>query len=243
LLYHHIVLDHTAFDVVLREMQGFLLGRQVPAAAPMPYRNYVAQARLRVSEQEHEGFFRAMLGDIDEPTLPFGWQDVRGDGSAVEEHSLRLHSDLNRRLRAQARLMGVSTASLFHLAWGQVLAATSGRHSVVFGTVLVGRLQGGEGADRALGVFINTLPLRLDIDGQGARAAVRATHERLSALLGHEHASLALAQRCRGVAAPAPLFSSMLNYRHRGTATRSQEAQQAWKACRPWPTTDVPTIR
>ena len=229
LLYHHIVLDHTAFDVVLREMQGFLLGRQVPAAAPMPYRNYVAQARLGVSEQEHEGFFRAMLGDIDEPTLPFGWQDVRGDGSAVEEHSLRLHSDLNRRLRAQARLMGVSTASLFHLAWGQVLAATSGRHSVVFGTVLVGRLQGGEGADRALGVFINTLPLRLDIDGQGARAAVRATHERLSALLGHEHASLALAQRCSGVAAPAPLFSSMLNYRHRGTATRSQEAQQAWE--------------
>ncbi|MCD7078597.1 amino acid adenylation domain-containing protein, partial [Pseudomonas sp. MAFF 311095] len=229
LLYHHIVLDHTAFDVVLREMQGFLLGRQVPAAAPMPYRNYVAQARLGVSEQEHEGFFRAMLGDIDEPTLPFGWQDVRGDGSAIEEHSLRLHSDLNRRLRAQARLMGVSTASLFHLAWGQVLAATSGRHSVVFGTVLVGRLQGGEGADRALGVFINTLPLRLDIDGQGARAAVRATHERLSALLGHEHASLALAQRCSGVAAPAPLFSSMLNYRHRGAATRSQEAQQAWE--------------
>jgi len=229
LLYHHIALDHTAFDVVLREMQGYLLGHAAPTAAPMPYRNYVAQARLGVSEQEHEGFFRAMLGDIDEPTLPFGLQDVRGDGSAIEQHRLRLADDLNRRLRAQARLLGVSTASLFHLAWGQLLAATSGRSSVVFGTVLVGRMQGGEGADRALGVFINTLPLRLDIDAQGARTAVRATHERLSALLGHEHASLALAQRCSGVAAPAPLFSSMLNYRHRGAATRSQDAQQAWQ--------------
>ncbi|WP_130908985.1 non-ribosomal peptide synthetase, partial [Pseudomonas antarctica] len=229
LLYHHIALDHTAFDVVLHEMQGHLLGHAAPTAAPMPYRNYVAQARLGVSEQEHEAFFREMLGDVDEPTLPFGLQDVRGDGSAIEEHRLRLDSDLNRRLRAQARLLGVSTASLFHLAWGQVLAATSGRHSVVFGTVLVGRMQGGEGADRALGVFINTLPLRLDIDAQGARAAVRATHARLTALLGHEHASLALAQRCSGVAAPAPLFSSMLNYRHRGGATRSAEAQQAWE--------------
>ncbi|WDU65418.1 amino acid adenylation domain-containing protein [Pseudomonas poae] len=229
LLYHHIALDHTAFDVVLREMQGYLLGHPAPAAAPMPYRNYVAQARLGVSEQEHEAFFRDMLGDIDEPTLPFGLQDVRGDGSAIEEHCLHLDSDLNRRLRAQARLLGVSTASLFHLAWGRVLAATSGRHSVVFGTVLVGRLQGGEGADRALGVFINTLPLRLDIDEQGARAAVRSTHARLTALLGHEHASLALAQRCSGVAAPAPLFSSMLNYRHRGAATRSADAQHAWE--------------
>ncbi|WP_053133416.1 non-ribosomal peptide synthetase [Pseudomonas sp. MIACH] len=229
LLYHHIALDHTAFDVVLREMQGYLLGHPAPTAAPMPYRNYVAQARLGVSEQEHEAFFRGMLGDVDEPTLPFGLQDVRGDGSAIEAHCLQLDSDLNRRLRAQARLLGVSTASLFHLAWGQVLAATSGRHSVVFGTVLVGRLQGGEGADRALGVFINTLPLRLDIDAQGVRAAVRTTHARLSALLGHEHASLALAQRCSGVAAPAPLFSSMLNYRHRGAATRSEDAQHAWE--------------
>ncbi|MFP3497958.1 amino acid adenylation domain-containing protein [Pseudomonas sp. SIMBA_059] len=229
LLYHHIALDHTAFDVVLREMQGHLLGHAAPTVAPMPYRNYVAQARLGVSEQEHEAFFREMLGDIDEPTLPFGLQDVRGDGREIEEHCLRLDSELNRRLRTQARLLGVSSASLFHLAWGQVLAATSGRHSVVFGTVLVGRMQGGEGADRALGVFINTLPLRLDIDAQGARMAVRATHARLTALLGHEHASLALAQRCSGVAAPAPLFSSMLNYRHRGAATRAAEAQQAWE--------------
>ncbi|WP_421556644.1 amino acid adenylation domain-containing protein [Pseudomonas kitaguniensis] len=229
LLYHHIALDHTAFDVVLHEMQGHLLGHAAPTTAPMPYRNYVAQARLGVSEAEHERFFCEMLGDVDEPTLPFGLQDVRGDGSAIQAHSLRLDANLNRRLRAQARLLGVSTASLFHLAWGQVLAATAGRHSVVFGTVLVGRLQGGEGADRALGVFINTLPLRLDIDEQGARAAVRATHARLTALLGHEHASLALAQRCSGVAAPAPLFSSMLNYRHRGAATRSHEAQQAWQ--------------
>ncbi|CRM28925.1 Gramicidin S synthase II [Pseudomonas sp. 31 R 17] len=229
LLYHHIALDHTAFDVVLREMQGYLLGHAAPAAAPMPYRNYVAQARLGVSEQEHEAFFRDMLGDVDEPTLPFGLQDVRGDGNAIEEHTLHLDSELSRRLRAQARLLGVSSASLFHLAWGQVLAATSGRHSVVFGTVLVGRLQGGEGADRALGVFINTLPLRLDIDAQGAREAVRATHARLTALLGHEHASLALAQRCSGVSAPAPLFSSMLNYRHRGSATRSADAQHAWE--------------
>ena len=98
LLYHHIVLDHTAFDVVLREMQGHLLGHAAPTAAPMPYRNYVAQARLGVSEQEHEQFFRQMLGDVDEPTLPFGWQDVRGDGNAIDEHTLQLDSPLNRRL-------------------------------------------------------------------------------------------------------------------------------------------------
>ncbi|NIF67548.1 amino acid adenylation domain-containing protein, partial [Burkholderia sp. Cy-647] len=80
-----------------------------------------------------------------------------------------------------------------------------------------------------LGMFINTLPLRVDVGGQGARDGVRATHARLAALLGHEHASLALAQRCSGVAAPAPLFSALLNYRH-----SSAESMQRDRASASW---------
>ena len=227
LLFHHIALDHTALDSVRHEMQASLLGQPQPVGSATPYRNYVAQARLGVSEQEHEQFFREMLGDIDEPTLPFGLQDVRGDGTAIEEAQQHLAPDLNARLRTQARLLGVSAASLFHLAWARVLASTSGQENVVFGTVLLGRMQGGKGSDRALGMFINTLPLRVDIDSTGVRVAVKHTHGRLSALLGHEHASLALAQRCSGVAAPQPLFSAMLNYRH--SDSRQAPVSAAWQ--------------
>ncbi|NWA81486.1 non-ribosomal peptide synthetase [Pseudomonas sp. D2002] len=227
LLFHHIALDHTALDGVRLEMQASLLGQAPLAGEATPYRNYVAQARLGVSEQAHEAFFREMLGDISEPTLPFGLQDVRGDGTAIEEVQQYLPPALNQRLRAQARVLGVSAASLFHLAWARVLASTAGQESVVFGTVLLGRMQGGKGSDRALGMFINTLPLRVDIDASGVRTAVKHTHARLTALLGHEHASLALAQRCSGVAAPQPLFSAMLNYRH----SDSQQAavSEAWQ--------------
>ncbi|MGY2293621.1 amino acid adenylation domain-containing protein, partial [Pseudomonas sp. SDO5511_1_S431] len=229
LLFHHLAMDHTAMEVVRDEMQASLAGGTHVLGEPVPYRNYVAQARLGVSEQEHEAFFRELLGDIDEPTLPFGLQDVQNDASTVEEATLALEAGLGLRLRAQSRQLGVSAASLFHLAWAQVLAAASGKDSVVFGTVLMGRMQGGEGAERALGMFINTLPLRIDVGGQGVRASVRATHARLTALLGHEHASLALAQRCSGVATPTPLFSALLNYRHSVPASVSDEALEAWR--------------
>ncbi|MFA1628087.1 amino acid adenylation domain-containing protein [Rhizobium mongolense] len=121
---------------------------------------------------------------------------------------------LHDRLRSQARRLGVSLASLCHLAWGQVVARASGREQVVFGTVLFGRMHAGAGADRAMGLFMNTLPLRLDLDETGVEESVRIAHARLAELLAHEHASLALAQRCSDIAAPAPLFSALLNYRH-----------------------------
>ncbi|QXH44672.1 amino acid adenylation domain-containing protein [Pseudomonas xanthosomatis] len=227
LQFHHIVLDHTALEVVRAEMLACLNGQGEPAQAPVPYRNYVAQALLGVSEAEHEAFFRGQLADIDEPTLPYGLNPQAGVAGAIEEARLQLPEALQRQLRSQARQLGVSTASLLHLAFGRLLAAASGKACVVFGSVLLGRMGGGDGASHGLGMFINTLPLRLDLDGFDVRQAVRNTHERLSALLAHEHASLALAQRCSAVAAPQPLFSAMLNYRH-GEAEGAAQ-REAWQ--------------
>ncbi|WP_371128558.1 amino acid adenylation domain-containing protein, partial [Pseudomonas sp. NFACC13-1] len=229
LLFHHMALDHTALEVVRHEMQAHLLGQTDQMGDAVPYRNYVAQARLGVSPKAHEAFFREMLGAIDEPTLPFGLQDLRGDGSSVEEASQGITPDLSQRLRRQARQLGVSAASLHHLAWAQVLGRVSGREDVVFGTVLMGRMQGGEGADRALGMFINTLPIGVRLGALSVRDGVLATHERLSGLLGHEHASLALAQRCSGVAAPTPLFSALLNYRHTVAEPLALQSSSAWQ--------------
>ncbi|NAO44176.1 syringopeptin non-ribosomal peptide synthetase SypA, partial [Pseudomonas syringae] len=229
LLFHHMVLDHKSMDVVLNDMQARLLGKADQLDAAIPYRNYVTQARLGMSREAHEAFFRELLGDIDEPTLPFGLLDVQGDGHDIEDSNLILDRRLTLRLRAQARQLGVSVASLVHLAWAQVLGKVSSKRTVVFGTVLMGRMQSGEGAERALGMFINTLPLRVDMAGQSARGGVRATHARLTALLGHEHAPLVLAQRCSGVAAPLPLFSALINYRHSGVTEPSDESIEAWR--------------
>ncbi|WP_443726265.1 non-ribosomal peptide synthetase [Rhizobium mongolense] len=213
-LQHHLIGDHTTAEVMHAEVRAALQGRAHELAAPQPFRNLVAQARLGMDAKAHEGFFREMLADIAEPTLPFGLSEVYGDGIGSREARRMLPQALHDRLRSQARRLGVSLASLCHLAWGQVVALSSGREQVVFGTVLFGRMHAGAGADRAMGLFMNTLPLRLDLDETGVEESVRIAHARLAELLSHEHASLALAQRCSDIAAPAPLFSALLNYRH-----------------------------
>jgi amino acid adenylation domain-containing protein len=213
MLTHHLVLDHTSLEVLVGELQVLMAD---PAAALPPtssYRNYIAHT-LAADRAEQEAFFRRMLGDVDETTAPFGLLDAQAAVDRTTESSLKLDAGLARRVRAQARATGVTPASLFHLAWAAVVGHAAARSDVVFGTVLFGRMHGGAGADRTVGMFINTLPIRVTLDGTAVADAVRRTQESLAGLNGHEHAALALAQRCSGVAAPAALFTSLFNYRY-----------------------------
>ncbi|WP_432728640.1 amino acid adenylation domain-containing protein [Variovorax sp. W6] len=213
LLHHHLILDHTASQLLVREVMLILRGRRDELPAPVPFRRFVAQARQGGAQAVHEAYFRRVLGDVEATTAPFGLDEVRGDGSGVLQSRGELEPGLARRLREQARLRGVGAASIFHLAWALVLARCSARDDVVFGTVLFGRLQAGAEATRAMGMFLNTLPLRVRLD-DCAEAALRRVHADLAELLRHEHASLSLARRCSGLPADAPLFTSLLNYRY-----------------------------
>jgi amino acid adenylation domain-containing protein len=234
LLQHHLIGDHATLEVMYAEIEAHLLGRARELPAPVPFRNLVARALLGLSEEEHEAFFRAMLGDVEEPTAPYGLLQVQSDGSGIREARVEVGAELAQMLRARARALGVSAASLCHLAWAQVLARLSGREDVVFGTVLFGRMHGDEGADRAMGLFINTLPLRVRLGDAAVEECARKTHALLAELLRHEHASLALAQRCSAVAAPTPLFSALLNYRHSGRPAESMAdaPSNAWEGIR-----------
>ncbi|KAF9210229.1 hypothetical protein BGZ59_009710, partial [Podila verticillata] len=213
-LLHHLTGDHDAAEEMNIEIRAFMDGLGGSLQAPRPFRELIAQSRLKSSPEAHEKFFKEMLEDVDEPTLPFGLAAVYNGGAEVTESHQILPQSLNTRLRIQARKLGVGLATLCHVAWAQVLARTSGQQRVVFGTVLFGRMQADGGSGNALGLSINTLPFRCDIDERGVRECVQDTHSRLMALLEHEHASLALAQLCSNVPAGTSLFSGLLNYRH-----------------------------
>ncbi|MGN7938179.1 amino acid adenylation domain-containing protein, partial [Pseudomonas sp. 22447] len=226
LLNHHMASDHVTLEIVLEEIHAILHGQSESLGAAQPYRDFIAQTQATPAEV-HEAYFTRRLADVDAPTAPFDLLEVQGDGNHIEEASVQLSVELNLRLRAQARERGITPATLFHVAWAQVLARCTGRDDVVFGTVVAGRLQGSAGAERALGVFINTLPVRVCLTGCGANEKVLATHRDLVELLDHEQASLALAQRCSGVPSALPLFTTLLNYRH-----QRDDSQLQWPGMR-----------
>ncbi|MCE4540809.1 condensation domain-containing protein, partial [Pelomonas sp. P7] len=226
--FHHLVGDHSTMEFIVDEVAAILQGHAQDLPEALPYRDFIAQT-LSVPTEIHEAYFRKELADVNEPTAPFGELAVQGGGS-ISEANLHLEAALAEGIRSQARRLGVSPGVLFHAGWAQVLAQLSGKDDVVFGTVLLGRLQGSAGADRVLGMFINTLPVRVKLAGRSVQEVVQATYQGLMSLLEHEQAPLVLAQRCSSVAAGVPLFSALLNYRH----SQAGEAEQAqsWEGMR-----------
>ncbi|MBF9000412.1 non-ribosomal peptide synthetase [Vibrio nitrifigilis] len=216
LLIHHLINDHTTLELLVEEVFAHIDGRTDQLLEPVPFRQFIGQIERRRDADREREYFTAQLADIDEPCAPFGLLNVQNSAQDIEQSTTYIDSASAVQLRQLAKQHNVSTASMFHLAWSMVLRAATGRHDVVFGTVLFGRMGAGINSDRTLGMFLNTVPLRLTLADQSASQLVAMTHQALAELLDYEHASLIMTQQCSGVAAQTPLFTSLLNYRYQG---------------------------
>ncbi|MEV5442091.1 amino acid adenylation domain-containing protein [Streptomyces sp. NPDC052644] len=108
----------------------------------------------------------------------------------------RVAPELFAGLERTARERGITFASLVQLAWARVLADRTGIGDVVFGVTVSGRL-GHTDLDKAVGPFVNTLPVRFVLrPGEPAAAAARRLH--LERSTAEEHGGLGLGEMTQG---------------------------------------------
>lgn len=230
--FHHILLDGWSVPLLMNEVaahyEAFVRG--VPVALPpvRPYRDYVAWLAQQ-DDQGAEAFWRHSLRGIDWPTRLGIERPGAPAQSDAREHQLRAIATPNTaRLRAFAREHGLTQSTVAHAAWAVLLSRYGGSHRVVFGVTVAGRPTELTGADAMLGLFINTVPIAVDVEGGAPLIAWLTRQQREQ---GHrrrfELTPLANIQLWSRGRRHAPLFETTLtfeNYPLRDAVSRAAAA-------------------
>ncbi|MDQ4102221.1 MAG: amino acid adenylation domain-containing protein, partial [Actinomycetota bacterium] len=173
--FHHVLLDGWSAFQVLSDVFGCHAQLQhggpgtatadLPVPARRPFRDYLQWLRT-ADRREPEQYWRRVLAGLSEPTpLPYDHQPEqaqRAESSAMVR--VALDSEQSSRLRRAARQYGLTVNTVVQGAWALLLSRYSRQREVVFGTTVSGRPPELPGVDTMIGMFINTVPVRVHID-------------------------------------------------------------------------------
>ena len=167
--YHHLLLDAWSARLVYQEVlaiyEALRQGRSLALPLPPPYHTYIAW----LQEQDiakAEAFWRAELQSLIRPTTIAGSKVSDDEAAAEADYSrqkLLIGARTTAAMLAFAREHRLTSNTLLQAAWALVLNRYSGESEVLFGVTVSGRPTDLEGADKMVGLFINSLPLRVTV--------------------------------------------------------------------------------
>nr|WP_223243471.1 non-ribosomal peptide synthetase [Streptomyces sp. CBMA123] len=205
---HQIVFDGWSMPIVVRELFACYADGGVSLPRPAPYKSYLAHL-ARQDRAAAEAAWTAALDGFTEPTRLTG---ATGSPEARRgmpgEHAVELDEREFAALTGWARSRGLTVNTVVQGAWATVLGTLTGLRDIVFGGTVSGRPPELPGVEGMVGLFINTLPVRVDLDpAQSFTELLSALQDRQSLLLPHQHLGLNTIQRIAGV---GDLFDSVL---------------------------------
>ncbi|MFK4072005.1 amino acid adenylation domain-containing protein, partial [Streptomyces sp. NPDC029674] len=207
---HHVVMDGWSMAVLFNELPAVYAAGGHTRGLPRTtsYREYLAWLG-RQDKEAARAAWRAELAGADEPTLVAPAEPGR---LPVAPESLITHvsEELTQGLARVARGLGLTVNTVIQGAWALVLARLAGRTDVVFGATAAGRPAELPGVESMIGLFINTLPVRVRLDGtQPVAQMLTALQERQAALMAHQHLGLPEIQKLAG---PGAVFDTIVVY-------------------------------
>lgn len=196
---HHLVMDGWSRAILESELLEIYAAGGVASGlrSAGSYRDYLAWLD-RQNKEAARAAWRAELAGADRSTLAIPERSGQAPGPRIRE-VLRYSPDFTSALVEFARTHGLTLNTLVQGAWALVLARLARRRDVVFGAVVAGRPAEVPGVEQVVGLFINTVPVRVRLDGgQSVLRMLTELQERQSALISHQHLGLQEIQKLSG---------------------------------------------
>ncbi|MEQ3725036.1 amino acid adenylation domain-containing protein [Alcanivorax sp.] len=160
---HHILMDGWSTGVLLTELMALYHGKTLPAA-PKSYADYLGWLQQQDRGVTRE-FWQQYLSPVQVPTRLVEAVGTPDKG-AFRRHPIEFDIATSDALRQAARDKGLTINTLVQAAWARVLGRFTGQQRVVFGNTVAGRPAELVGSDSMLGLFINTLPMTVPLNGE-----------------------------------------------------------------------------
>ncbi|MCI3220746.1 non-ribosomal peptide synthetase [Streptomyces sp. NP-1717] len=224
--HHHVVLDGWSAPILLRELLTLYGTGGDPSALPpaRPYRDYLDWLARRAPEAGERAWSEALAG-LEAPTLVApGAARAGAEPGSVE---CRLDPGETAALTRWARARGTTVNSAVQAAWALTLSGYTGVRDVVFGVTVAGRPPEIDGVEDMVGLFVNTVPLRVRLrHAEPIGDLVLRVHREQAPLLDHQHVRLSDVQRRAGL---TELFDTSMAFENfpvddLGTLARSDHA-------------------
>jgi len=208
--HHHILLDGWSVSNILKEVISFYLseGRAVLREAK-PFRSYIDWIEDQ-NKKEAEKFWRDHLHGFLSPT-PLPVTGARSPANRYDKEEMRLSEEFTSWLRSIAQRQRITLNTLIRGVWAILLSRYSDQEDICFGVTLAGRPAALDGVEEMVGLFINTLPLRVKVSERETLSSwlqeIQPLHVELEKF---SYSDLAEVQRWSEIAAGARLFDSIL---------------------------------
>lgn len=215
--YHHLLLDGWSVPLLIKELLGYYQsltqGLTVTPTPAIPYKNYIAWLKQQDQKQALE-FWRDELKNIYTPTTLGISNNIDRQQDSVSHYQqceLQLSAETTYKLEFLAREYHLTSNVLVQAAWAILLYRYSGDNELVFGATSSGRSPNLANSQGMIGLFINTLPVRVQIDAQQLLVDwLKQLQAKQITRQEYEYTSLIDIHRVSNVSNDTPLFQSII---------------------------------
>src|ERR1043165_5511698 len=228
---HHLILDRWSRALLLKEVfsfyNAFSRDLNLEIEPSRPYGDYIGWL-LAQDRAAAESFWRHLLAGFASPT-PLGFESHGAHGGEEKQYdyqSVRLSAEATSSLREFARKQKLTMNTLVQGAWALLLSRYSGEQDVLFGATVSGRPADLAGVEKMVGLFINTLPVRVKLSPRSSLSSwLRSLQEQQSEQRQYEYSSLIDIQGWSEIPRGAPLFESILVFENLPVESVFHEAE------------------
>ncbi|MFZ7996809.1 condensation domain-containing protein [Bacillus velezensis] len=160
--FHHIIMDGWCLGIVLKEFFQIYASRlrrtPLTLEPAVPYGTYIKWLMEQDKEKAASYWERYLEGFEQQTVLP---KQKKAGESSQEEVTFSFSKEDTAKLKDLAVKEVVTLSTIFHTLWGILLQAYNQTEDAVFGSVISGRPSEIKGIERMIGLFINTVPVRI----------------------------------------------------------------------------------